>query len=89
MGLGAKDIGNRQRTPLAWGAKGQPNPAIRLLDMLPNHPLLTLARAIKLLRTTKPTAAKAIGLLCQAKILRETTGKARDRVMPTRVTSRF
>jgi Fic family protein len=55
-------------------------PAIRLFDQLPNHPMLTLQRAIELLKTTKPTAAKAIAALEQAKILRETTGKQRDRV---------
>jgi Fic family protein len=55
-------------------------PAIRLFDQLPNHPMLTMQTAIDLLGTTKPTAAKAIAALQQANILRETTGKQRDRV---------
>ncbi len=55
-------------------------PAIRLFDQLPNHPMLTMQGAIELLDTTKPTAAKAIAALQQASILRETTGKQRDRV---------
>jgi Fic family protein len=55
-------------------------PAIRLFDQLPNHPMLTMQTAIELLGTTKPTAAKAIAALQQANILRETTGKRRDRV---------
>ncbi|HEX4131671.1 MAG TPA: Fic family protein [Pirellulales bacterium] len=55
-------------------------PAIRLFDQLPNHPMLTMQGAIQLLDTTKPTAAKAIAALQQANILRETTGKQRDRV---------
>ncbi|MCC7408849.1 MAG: Fic family protein [Phycisphaeraceae bacterium] len=55
-------------------------PAIRLVELLPAHPIITLPRAIKLLRVTKPTAAKAIGLLQDMDILRETTGKRRDRV---------
>lgn len=55
-------------------------PAIRLLDQLPTHPMMTLARAIDLLKTSKPTASKAITVLAEAKVLRETTGKARDRV---------
>jgi Fic family protein len=55
-------------------------PAIRLFDQLPNHPMLTMQTAIELLGTTKPTAAKAVAALQQANILRETTGKQRDRV---------
>jgi hypothetical protein len=35
--------------------------------------------AVKLLRTTKPTAAKSIELLEQLGILEETTGRRRDR----------
>ncbi len=60
--------------------KGATIPAIRVFDLLPNHPIVTLPGVIELLETTKPTAAKAIEALCRAKILRETTGKARDRV---------
>jgi Fic family protein len=55
-------------------------PAIRLFDQMPAHPILTLATAIKLLDVTKPTASKAIDALRQARILRETTGRKRDRV---------
>ncbi|MBI1902635.1 MAG: Fic family protein [Planctomycetia bacterium] len=55
-------------------------PAVRLFDQLPTHPFVTLPRAMSLLSTTKPTAAKAIAVLRQAKILKETTGKRRDRV---------
>jgi Fic family protein len=55
-------------------------PAIRLFDQMPAHPIITLASAIKLLKVTKPTASKAIDALRQANILRETTGKRRDRV---------
>lgn len=40
----------------------------------------TVQWAIELLDTTKPTAANAIAALQQANILRETTGKQRDRV---------
>ena len=54
--------------------------AVRLFDLLPEHPIVTLPRAIKLLKTTKPTAGKAIDALCKAGVLRETTGKRRDRV---------
>jgi len=54
--------------------------AVRLFDLLPEHPIITLLRAMKLLKTTKPTAGKAIDALCKAGVLRETTGKQRDRV---------
>jgi Fic family protein len=55
-------------------------PAIRLLEQLPSHPILTLPYAMEILKTTKPTAAKAIESLRKAKVLGETTGKQRDRV---------
>lgn len=54
-------------------------PSIRLLDFLPLHPVITVTTATKLLRTTKPTATKAIAALQDAGILRETTGRQRDR----------
>jgi Fic family protein len=55
-------------------------PAVRLFDLLPEHPVVTVPTAMKLLNTTKPTAAKAIDALGQAGILHEITGKRRDRV---------
>ena len=54
--------------------------AVRLFDHLPEHPIITLPRTIELLKTTKPTAGKAIDALCKAGILGETTGRQRDRV---------
>ncbi|MBI1373716.1 MAG: Fic family protein [Phycisphaera sp.] len=54
--------------------------AIRLFDQLPRHPIVTLPLAIELLTTTKPTALKAIKTLQNAGVLRETSGKQRDRV---------
>ena len=54
--------------------------AVRLVDLLPDHPMVTLARVMDLLRTTKPTAAKAIKSLVQAGILKETTGRERNRI---------
>ena len=53
--------------------------AARLLDQLPRHPILTIPTIVKLLDTTKPTAAKAVGVLEQLGILRETSGRRRDR----------
>jgi len=40
---------------------------------------VTITGAVKLLGTTKPTAAKAIALLEKAGVLAETTGRRRDR----------
>jgi Fic family protein len=54
--------------------------AIRLFDLLPTHPTVTLPRSIDLLQTSKPTAVKAIDALLKAGILHEITGKRRDRV---------
>jgi hypothetical protein len=42
--------------------------------------MITLAVALDLLKTTKPTAGKAIDALVQAGILQEITGKRRDRI---------
>lgn len=55
-------------------------PAIRLLDHLPNHPVVTLSKATTWLKSSKPTVSKAIAVLLDADVLRETTGKERDRV---------
>ena len=54
--------------------------AIRLLDHLPANPMVTVPRASRLLGTTAPPARKAIELLEHLGVLRETTGKQRDRV---------
>jgi Fic family protein len=55
-------------------------PAVRLFDLLPDHPIVTLATTVKLLKTTKPTAAKALAALQTCGILAERTGRRRDRV---------
>jgi len=54
--------------------------SIRLFDRLVEHPIITMAMAIDLIDTTKPTAIKAIDVLCKAGILEEVTGKRRDRI---------
>jgi Fic family protein len=54
--------------------------SVRLFDLLPTHPVVTLGRCIELLKTTKPTAIKAIDALRGAGILHEITGKRRDRI---------
>lgn len=54
--------------------------AIQLLDRLPTHPLVTVPRAAEILKLTAPPARKAVEVLVSLRVLRETTGKQRDRV---------
>jgi len=54
--------------------------AIQLLDRLPTHPVVTVPKASEMLGLTAPPARKAIDLLESLGVLRETTGKQRDRV---------
>jgi len=67
---------DRQRLVAAPGASIM---AIRLMDRLPIHPVVTIPTVVKLLKTTKPTAGKAVQLLEKLGVLTETTGKQRDR----------
>lgn len=60
-------------------AKGSSLNAVRLLELLPRRPVVTIPGVVKLLRTTKPTATKSIELLERLGILEETTGRKRDR----------
>jgi Fic family protein len=53
--------------------------AVRLFELLPRHPIVTVASVMALVETTKPTAGRAIELLVAAGVLAETTGKKRDR----------
>jgi Fic family protein len=52
---------------------------LRLFEMLPSHPVVTVSSAMKLLDTTKPTAGKAIETLEASGVLKETTGMQRGR----------
>ncbi len=54
--------------------------AARLFEALPEHPIVTVAKATGIVQASKPTAAKAIGTLVNAGILVETTGRRRDRL---------
>jgi len=53
--------------------------AVRLFELLPNHPIVTVNSAIRLLDVTKPTAIKAVDALVKAKVLKEMTGRQRSR----------
>jgi hypothetical protein len=67
---------DRERLIAAPGASVM---AIRLMDRLPIHPVVTIPTVVKLLKTTKPTAGKAVQLLENLGVLTETSGKQRDR----------
>ena len=53
--------------------------AVRLLEQVPVHPVVTTPGIVKLLETTKPTAGKAVQLLESVGILLETSGQRRNR----------
>jgi Fic family protein len=53
--------------------------AIKLMEQLPLHPIVSVPSVVKLLKTTKPTAGKAIQVLERLHVLTETSGKQRDR----------
>jgi Fic family protein len=63
----------------ALAQEGMSVVALRLLELLPRHPVVTVASVMKFVETTKPTAGRAIELLVATGILVETTGKKRDR----------
>jgi Fic family protein len=71
LGKDRRTVANHEATTI---------PAVRLFDLLPEHPIVTLPRVMQLLKTTKPTAGKAIDALRRAGVLHETTGRQRDRV---------
>lgn len=54
--------------------------AIRLFELLPANPVLTMPVATDLLETTKPTASKAIEVLKNAGILEQIDDRKRDRL---------
>ncbi len=53
--------------------------SVRLLDMLPEHPIVTVSSAGELTDSSKPTATRAIEALCEAGVLSEITGRQRGR----------
>ncbi len=61
------------------GQEGMSIVALRLFELLPRHPVVTVASVMKLVHASKPTAGKAIDLLVYAGVLAETTGKKRNR----------
>ena len=53
--------------------------AVRLFELLPLHPIVTMRGVVQLLDTTKPTAIKSIGILEKVGILVERSGRKRDK----------
>lgn len=70
-------VGTNRASVLAF--ETTPVSAVRLFELLPRHPIVTVAAAVKLIGASKPTATRAIETLVEAGILVETTGKKRDR----------
>ena len=60
-------------------ADGASLTAARLLELLPRRPVVTIPGVVRFLETTKPAATKSIELLETLGILKETTGRKRDR----------
>jgi Fic family protein len=60
-------------------APGSSVMSVRLLDQLPLHPIISIPAVVQLLKTTKPTAGKAVQVLENLGVLSETSGKQRDR----------
>lgn len=53
--------------------------AVRLFELLPRRPIVSVANAVKQLGVSKPTAGRAVEALEKAGVLVEITGKKRDR----------
>ena len=54
--------------------------AVKLFELIPEHPAITVAQAAQLLATTRQTAHSTIEILQQAGILYEITGRKRSRI---------
>ena len=53
--------------------------AVRLFELLPRHPIVSVTLVMRKLGTSKPTAGRAVEVLGRAGVLVELTGKKRDR----------
>ena len=53
--------------------------AVRLFELLPPRPIVTVASVMRLLGASKPTATQAVETLVAAGVLVEATGKKRGR----------
>ncbi|MCL2330354.1 MAG: Fic family protein [Phycisphaerae bacterium] len=69
---------SRDRAALLKNSKATVS-ALRLFDFLPSNPMMTLPLASKLLKASRPTVLHALTALESLGILKEFTGKQRDR----------
>ena len=53
--------------------------AVRVFELLPRHPIVSIASVIKQLETSKPTAGRAVETLEKTGVLVEITGRKRNR----------
>ena len=58
--------------------------ALRVFEVLPRKPIITVASVVADMKTTKPAATRAIEALIATKVLRENTGRKRDRAFAYR-----
>ena len=54
--------------------------ALRLFELLPRQPIVSIALVMKQVAISKPTAGRAVDALVEAGVLVEMTGKKRDRL---------
>jgi Fic family protein len=52
---------------------------MRLLERLPDHPIVTISASMTPIDASQPTATRAVEVLTAAGILVESTGRKRDR----------
>jgi len=69
-----------RKTLLAVGRGTVTVPAIQLFELLPENPVVSMPAVKRFLRTTKPTAGKAIEVLQRAGILCEIGKRKRNRI---------
>jgi Fic family protein len=55
--------------------------SIRLFELLPEHPILTVNRAVELLDCSRPAAAKALRVLEAAKVLHAIDDRKKNRAV--------
>lgn len=77
-GLHERDRADLLENPRVSRASSKP------LSKPPRNPIVTIARVVRLLDTTKPTATKAVSQLVDQGVLGETTGRRRDRTFASR-----
>lgn len=53
--------------------------ALRLFELLPRQPVVSIAHVVSQLDVSKPTAGRAVQVLERCGVLVETTGRQRDR----------